>query len=288
MTVETVTHRTQMRRWADVPYLLFGRDRRWSRGVRAYEQWRLDEQRHPYFQRGYAAYFLARDAGKPAGRIAAHLPHAGADEGAFGFLAIPDDPTVASALLDAAADWLASEGATSMTGPLSWTTDEEFGVPVGGRTALGITGRPWHPAYYIDQLRIAGLEPTGERRHTYRLPAVPGPLPERSGRIDPPPHAGRYGDSALVFDDIAAVPDVTPVLEEVTLRSAWKAARKVAARAFRTAVVVRCDGDPSVLVPGMRGAAAAAGYDEIVAPWAPPGTPPETTHELFACRLDED
>src|SRR5690606_2326608 len=99
--------------------------------------------------------------------------------------------------------------------------------------------------------------------------------------VDLPPHAGGYADPALVLGDIAAVPDVSQDLARASLRSAWRVARRARERAFDTAVCVRCDGDPAELVPRLVNAAGRAGYTWVVAPWAPPGTEPETVHQVF-------
>lgn len=281
VTVEPVESRSQLRRFADVPYLLFGDDERWSPGVRAYESWRIDARRNPYFGRGDAAFLLARRAGRPVGRIAAHRPGPAHEGGCFGFFDVPDDAAATTALLDAARSWLREEGASTMTGPVSWRPEEDFGVPVHGFEHRGLTGRPWRPGWYAEQLRAAGLEP-GEVRHTYRLstaasaPAVPQPVPDEL-----PPHAGGYGDPALVLDGIAAVPDVSGTLARASLRSAWRVARRAKDRAFDTAVCVRCNGDPVVLVPQLLSAARHAGYAWAVVPWAPAGTEPETSHQVF-------
>ena len=281
VTVEPVESKGQLRRFADIPYLLHGHDDRWSPGVRAYESWRLDSRRHPYFDRGDAAYLLARRGGRPAGRIAAHVSATGERHAWFGFFDTPDDAAVTEALLDAAQGWLAEQGAVSMTGPVSWTADDEFGVPTSGTEHPARTGRPWRPAWYAERLRAAGMEP-GDERRTYRLPTVPveGDVPGVGG--EPPPHAGRYGDPALVLDEVAAVPDVSATLARASVRSAWDVARRARDRAFDTAVCVRCDGDPAILIPRMQAAAGAAGYRWLVAPWGPPGSEPETTHQVFS------
>lgn len=283
VTVEPVEARTELRRFAEMPYALHHDDPRWRAGVRAWEEWRLDARRHPYFDRGDAAFLLARIGGRPAGRIAAHV--AGSDAvgaGFFGFFDAPDEPAVVEALLDAAHEWLAEQGATSMTGPVSWTADEEFGVLVDGFEHPARTGAPWRPAWYAERLLAAGLVP-GERRVLYRLAAesADGPAPEPAD-LPPPSHAGRYADRALVLDGIAAVPDVSEALAGASLRSAWRVARAARDRAFDTAVCVRCDGDPSVLVPRLRAAADAAGYRWILAPWAPDDRSPQRTYQVFS------
>lgn len=284
VTVEPVEGKAQLRRFRDVPYLLHGHDARWNPGVRAYESWRLDARRHPYFDAGDAAYLLARDGGRPVGRVAAHRARAGDRNGWFGFFDAPDDDEVVGALLDAAETWLRDEGAESMTGPVSWSPDEEFGTVVAGHDQPSITGRRWQPAWYAESLRRSGLEP-GEVRHSYRLATddAAGPAPTPAA-LEPPPHAGGYADPALVLDGIAAVPDVSSTLAGASVRSAWRVAARARRKGFDTAVCVRCDGEPEALVPQLLAAAKAAGYRWLVAPWAPSGIEPETTHQVFSRR----
>ncbi|MDE0805443.1 MAG: hypothetical protein OSA99_19255 [Acidimicrobiales bacterium] len=284
VTVEPVEARTQLRRFRDIPFLLHREDDRWHPGVRAYESWRLDANRHPYFESGDAAYFLARRGGRPVGRIAAHRAETGATDGFFGFFDAPDDDDVVAALLRAAQDWLTGEGVTSMTGPVSWWPEEEFGVRVDGHEHRAITGRPWQPAWYGQALTRTGLSP-GAVRRTYRLDtadALGDPPP--TATVDPPPHAGGYSDVHLVLDGIAAVPDVSETLASASLRSAWRVARAARRGGFDTAVCVRCDGDPAVLVPRLLSAARHAGYRWLVAPWAADETSPETVQQVFTRR----
>ena len=181
VTIEPVESKTALRRFTDVPFILHRRDPRWSPEVRAYESWRLDARRHPYFDRGDAAYLLARRDGHPVGRIAAHRQRAGDVAGWFGFFDGPDDAEVTRALLDAARTWLEGEGATSMTGPVSWQPDEEFGVLVDGVEHRGLTGRPWRPGWYAEQLRC------GRPRARRRPPHLP------AGRVGVRCGAGRAG-----------------------------------------------------------------------------------------------
>jgi len=291
VTVEPVESRNQLRRFADVPFLLLGDDPRWSRPVRAHEQWQLDARRHPYFEQGDAAFFLARRAGAPIGRIAAHIDGSGSAVGWFGLFDLPDDAAVARALLDAAAAWLHDQGATSMTGPVTWTPDEDFGVLVEGHEHPGATGCSWRPPWYAAQLRDAGAEP-GARRPIYHLAAAEGPVatagpgvePADGPAGEPPPDAGAFGDPALVLDDIAAVPDVTELLAGASLRRAWRLARAARERTFTTAVCVRCTGAPALAVPRLLAACRARGYATLLAPWAPDDRQPDRVHQVFTVR----
>ncbi len=109
--------------------------------------------------------------------------------------------------------------------------------------------------------------------------------PVEPAGTEPPPHAGRYADPALVLDGIAAVPDVSALLSDASFRSAWRLARRARERRFDTAVCVRCDGPPEALVPRLLTAAAHAGYQWVVAPWAPAGHAPETVHQVFSLEF---
>jgi hypothetical protein len=223
-------------------------------------------------------YLLARRLGKPAGRISAHVVTAGGD-GWFGFFDTIDDRRVVQALVDAAQEWLVERGCTTVTGPASFTVDDEAGVLVAGHDVPGVTGRPWHPDWYAPLLEGAGFDGV-EDRPTWRLPAGTGTSPPPSG--DPPPHSGRYGDRRLALGGVAAVPDIAGPLRDAGPRSAWSLAKRAKARDWEGCTIVRCDGDPSVLVPQIQRAAGAAGYEWVIAPWSPdPAGPPETVHRLY-------
>jgi GNAT superfamily N-acetyltransferase len=245
----------------------------------AWERYRLDPHRQPIFERGDGAYFLARLRGRPAGRVTAHVAEPGG-EGRFGFWWTIDDRAVATALVDAAAEWLREQGCTSMTGPLSFTADDELGVQAGGFSAAGLTGRPWHPPHLARLLEDLGFEPAVERR-TWRL-AAGGAGAELPPGDDPPGHAGPYGDDRLVVEGIAAVPDVSRALRSTGVRSAWGLARRARERAWTTCAVVRCSGAPELVVPALLAAAGRASYEWVVAPWSPESAaPPEAVHRTY-------
>jgi hypothetical protein len=279
VTVEEVTGRSELRRFTELPQALHGTDACFAPLLMAWERYRLDPQRNPYFETGDAIYLLARRLGRPVGRIAGHIAAPGR-EGGFGFWWTVDDAEVATALLDAAQAWLVDRGCTSMTGPLSFTADEEAGVLVAGHEAPGVTGRPWQPPHLAHHLAAAGLEVV-EDRPTWRLPAAGGDptLPAGDGV---PGHAGSYADRRLVLQGVAAVPDVAEALRSSAVRDAWRLAARARRRDWSTCTVVRCTADPAVAVPALQAAAAEAGYRWVVSPWSPdPAATPEAVHRIF-------
>ena len=89
----------------------------------------------------FVALFTAWKDGKAVGRISAQIDHEHLrihedNAGFFGFFDTIDDQEVASALLDAAEDWLARRGMSVMRGPFSLSINEETGLLVEHLTQL--------------------------------------------------------------------------------------------------------------------------------------------------------
>lgn len=282
VSVEEVTGGAALTRFVELPQALHGTDPRFTPMVMAWERYRLDVRRNPFFERGEAVHLLARRAGRPAGRITAHLAGPGS-EGNLGFWWSDDDPTVAAALVTAAQGWLADRGCASMTGPVSLTSEDELGVQVSGHDLAGRTGRPWHPAHLGDLLQGRGFEPVDDRP-TWRLPATAGaaslPLDDQV-----PGHAGAFADPRLALEGVAAVPDVAGAQRKSGLRGAWALARRARMADWDTCTIVRCTDDPARRVPALQAAAARAGYHWVVAPWTPdPDSEPEAVHRTYRLR----
>lgn len=283
VSVEQVTGATARRRFIELPQALHDDDPHFVPLVLAWERYRIDRHRNPFFEHGDAVQLLARRRGRPVGRITAHLAGRSHD-GCFGFWWADDDPAVASVLVEEAGAWLRERGCTSMSGPWSFTAQDEAGVQVAGHEAPGTLGRPWHPPHLARLLEDLGFQAV-EDRPTWRLPAE-GSGPELPAATDRPGHAGPYADMRLVLDGIAAVPDASDVLRAPRLRSALAVARRARDARWTTCTVVRCEGDPDVLVPALQAVAGRAGYRWVVAPWTPhPGTPPEAVHRVYRLAL---
>ena len=241
---------------------------------------------------------LARRAGEvtPIGRCTAHFLEEERADGWFGFLDTIDDeeegPEVVAALLSLAGRLLRTEEATSMTGPASYSVSEEAGAMVSGFEAPEVSGRPKTPAWLPAALEAAGLEAL-EDRSTWRLPAVGvdrvGASPDPALLRLVPAAVRAYADRRLLLSvpevgTVIAVPDVVGARREAD--RAWDLARRARERNWEGCVVIGIDGDPSVLVPAVQAAARAAGYDWVIAPWAPSGAgEPETVHRLYRTDL---
>jgi hypothetical protein len=284
VSVEQVSGRAAYKRFFEFAYLQFRDEPNWSPPLVAHERVRLDHHRNPFFDEGDGEYFLARRNGVVAGRITAHMRTKGAADGWFGFYDVVDDPAVAVALVDHAATWLRDNGCTTMTGPASFTPEDDPGVLVAGFDSAGTTGRPWHPPWYAAHLETAGLEKI-EAHPMWRLaPSELGVIGDATTALTTPSSsglAGRFADPRIVLPGIVAVPDLTPARG-----SAVTLARRGKRRQWNGCTIVQIDGDPSALVPQLQAAAGMAGYDWIVSPWSPhPAPPPETVHARFKIAL---
>lgn len=294
VTIEVVESRAQMRRFADVPWVLHHDDPRWSPGVRAFERRRLDTSSLDYFERGDGALFLARRSGLPIGRIAAHVPERAGDEARFGFFDAPDDDAIVDALVDRARSWCAERlgSAAPMVGPYGWAPEDEVGVLVAGHDLPAATGRPWHPEWYAAQLLRSGGSVVAEvPTHRIGTGAAdandPAPAEGRlDGSTEAPDRAalavaGGYRDPRLELPEIAAVPDVAPALRSASIRSAWSLSRRVRGGALDAAVCLAWDRPPEEVVPELVARAGAVGYRSVLAPWSPSGGAPERVHATF-------
>ena len=289
VSVDEVTRGKALTRFLDLPQVLHGHDPRFAPPVQAWERYRV-ARRNPYFERGDAVLFSAWSDARLVGRIAAHVPgpvaeHGG--EGRVGLWATIDDEEVAAELVGAAAGWLREQGCTSVSGPWSWTADDEPGALVEGDAHPGTTGRPWRPRWEAERLAAAlgGDATVIEESRSWRI-ALAGPTDDSAPPADRPApgQAGSYADQRLVLDGIAAVPDVSSMLRGAGLGSAWSQARKVRRAEWEGCTVVRCHGDPTVLVPQVAAAAAAAGYAWAVVPWWHEGAP-DTVHRRWSAPL---
>jgi GNAT superfamily N-acetyltransferase len=162
LEVKPVRSRADLRRFIRLPWRIYRTADPWVPPLLFERRRYLDRSRNPWFEHGEAEYLLAWRDGDPVGRISAQVDHAFNDFhasrwGWFGFYESVDDPAVASALLEAAEDWLRARGCDRMVGPASLTMNDEAGILVEGYERPPIIQTPWHHPYYRRLLEGAGL-----------------------------------------------------------------------------------------------------------------------------------
>lgn len=130
-----------------VPHVAQGHDPYWVAPIPLIEAPRLNPKKHPWFQHGEAALFIAERGGELVGRISAqvdrsHLKIYNDATGFFGFFESVDDQAVADALFAAAFAWLRAKGMKRVVGPFSMNVNDESGLLIEGfncppRMAMG-------------------------------------------------------------------------------------------------------------------------------------------------------
>ena len=120
----------------------------------------LDQEKHPFFEHGKAALFLARSGGEIVGRImASDDPNYNAfhqsNVGCFGLFECVNDPVVATALVEVAANWLRARGRDEIMGPIDYSTNYVCGLLVEGFEFPPTILTAHNPPYYA--ALIAGL-----------------------------------------------------------------------------------------------------------------------------------
>ena len=117
----------------------------------------------PFFEHADGELYLVRDSGKVVGRIGAVVNHRYNEfqqekTGFFGFWECVNDQAVADKLLNAAADYLGSQGMDRMRGPASFSSNEECALLVEGFDSHPVLMMPYNPPYYIDLLEGFGCK----------------------------------------------------------------------------------------------------------------------------------
>jgi GNAT superfamily N-acetyltransferase len=162
VTVRPVAGRRDLDRFIKLPFRLRRDDPLWVPPLHFERRGFLDRDKNPFFEHAEAEYFLAERDGEVAGRITAQVDRRwdefqGGSDGMFGFFESEDDPEVAKALVDAAAEWVRERGRERMLGPMDFTTNDECGLLVDGFDEPPVILQPWHPPHYRTLLEGLGL-----------------------------------------------------------------------------------------------------------------------------------
>ena len=137
VVVKPVTSWWQRRQFLNVPWEIYAGDLNWVPPLRGIAKEMVNYTRHPFYDNAEIQTFLALREGRPVGRIAAIVNHAHNERyrekrGFFGFFESEDSQETASALLDAAREWLRVQGMTAIRGPMNPSMNYECGLLIAG------------------------------------------------------------------------------------------------------------------------------------------------------------
>jgi GNAT superfamily N-acetyltransferase len=145
------------------PWRIYANDPVWVPPLIIERKEFLDRKKHPFYEHGDAALFLARRDGEIVGRImASDDPNYNAlhqsNVGFFGMFESIDDQPVANALLDAAATWLRQRGRDQIIGPIDYSLFYLCGVLIEGAQFAPMLLTAHNPPYYAGLIEGSGFE----------------------------------------------------------------------------------------------------------------------------------
>jgi GNAT superfamily N-acetyltransferase len=155
----------------------------------------LDRKKHPFYRHGDAALFLARRAGEIVGRImASDDPNYnnlhGTNVGCFGLFESINDHEVATALFDAAGEWLRRKGRTEIMGPIDYSTNYVCGLLIDGFEHPPTLLTAHNPRYYPPLIEGCGF---AKAKDWYAWWFSEYPAPAQRLRKIAMARAGKYG-----------------------------------------------------------------------------------------------
>jgi GNAT superfamily N-acetyltransferase len=145
------------------PWRIYANDPAWVPPLLLERKEFLNRKKHPFYEHGDAALFLARRGGEIVGRImASDDPKYNAlhqsNVGFFGMFESIDDQQVANALLDAATEWLRRLGRDQIIGPIDYSIFYLCGVLIEGFEFPPMILTAHNPPYYRGLIERGGFE----------------------------------------------------------------------------------------------------------------------------------
>ena len=160
--VSEITSRQERDEFIKFPWRIYQNDPAWVPPLIIERREFLDRKRHPFYQHGDAALFLARRNGEVVGRImASDDPNYNAfhrsNVGCFGLFESVQDRQVAAALFDAAFAWLRTKDRDEVIGPIDYSTNYVCGLLIDGFQHLPTLLTSHNPPYYRELVESCGF-----------------------------------------------------------------------------------------------------------------------------------
>ena len=165
VVVQPVVTRQQQRQFLHLPWTIYRGDPNWIPPLRQNQKEMTGISRHPFYNDAAIQNFIASRAGVPCGRVAAivnrgHIRRYEEPRGFFGFFEAVDNQAVATALMDAARQWLKGQGMRYIRGPCNPSLNHECGLLVDGFDSPPTFMMTYNHPYYGRLLEACGLVKT--------------------------------------------------------------------------------------------------------------------------------
>jgi GNAT superfamily N-acetyltransferase len=162
LEVSEVTSRRERNALIKFPWRIYANDPAWVPPLIIERKAFLNRRRHPFYQHGDAALFLARRDGEIVGRIMAsddpnYISLHQSNVGCFGLFECINDGDVATALFEGAARWLRKRGRSEMMGPIDYSTNYVCGLLIDGFQFPPTILTAHNPPYYRHLIESCGF-----------------------------------------------------------------------------------------------------------------------------------
>ncbi len=154
--IKIVKTRKELKQFIKFPYGIFKGCPYWVPPLVRDESEIFDREKNPSYEKADTRLFIAYDAGKPVGRIAAILSYAANEKYntrnlRFGWFDTVNDYEVAQSLFQAVENWGKELGMETLTGPHGFTDLDPEGLLIDGfetiPTIVGIYNHPYYPGF---------------------------------------------------------------------------------------------------------------------------------------------
>jgi GNAT superfamily N-acetyltransferase len=160
--ITQVASRAERDAFIKFPWRIYGNDPAWVPPLLLERKEFLNRQKHPFYEHGDAALFLAHSGGEIVGRImASDDPHYNSlhqsNVGCFGLFESINDSEVAAALFRAAENWLRGKGRDEIMGPIDYSTNYVCGLLIEGFEHPPTILTSHNPPYYAALIESCGF-----------------------------------------------------------------------------------------------------------------------------------
>jgi GNAT superfamily N-acetyltransferase len=161
--IRQVTTRGELAAFVKLPWRVYQGDPNWVPPLISDQLEYLDPHKNSFFSHSDVVLYSAYRSGEIAGTIAAFVDHQMVERlakpvGGFGFFEVIKDYEVARLLLNSACDWLRAKAIQSVSGPTSFTDNDNPGVLVEGADCPPVMMEAHTPLYYKDFLETYGMQ----------------------------------------------------------------------------------------------------------------------------------
>src|SRR5437763_2591947 len=178
ISVVEVRSRSERDEFIKFPWRIYKNDPAWLPPLIIERRSFLDRNKHPFYEHGDAALFLAKRDDQIVARImASDDPNYNAlhnsNVGCFGLFESIDDVDVARALFESAADWLRRRDRTEIMGPIDYSTNYVCGLLIDGFEYPPTLLTAHNPPYYARLIEACGFEKEKDWYAWWFVPTTP-------------------------------------------------------------------------------------------------------------------